>query len=195
MEEVSQLFRQYRDDVYRLAVSYTRSREDAEDVCQTVFLKAMEQNRIQPGKEKHWLLRVTANECRNLLRSHWWKTTVPMEDTISVEPPQINEILQSVMALPPKYRVVLYLRYYEEYTTPEIAALLRISQSTVTTRLSRGREQLKKLLLNPLTESLQFNNKKGCRFKLQPFILLICFDQFLYEHFIQKMSGKRPCQV
>lgn len=143
MEDVSRLFRQYRDDVYRLAVSYTRSREDAEDVCQTVFLKAMEQNRIQPGKEKHWLLRVTANECRNLLRSHWWKTTVPMEDTISVEPPQINEILQSVMALPPKYRVVVYLHYYEMLSTDEIAKLLRISRSAVTTRLSRARQMLK----------------------------------------------------
>ena len=143
MEDVTALFRQYRDDVYRLAVSYTRSREDAEDVCQTVFLKAMEQKNIQPGKEKHWLLRVTANECRNLLRSHWWKTTVPMEETLSVDPLQVNEILQSVLALEPKYRVVVYLHYYEMLSTQEIAGLLHISRSAVTTRLSRARQMLK----------------------------------------------------
>lgn len=137
------LFREYRDDVYRLAVSYTKSREDAEDVCQSVFLKLMEQRNFQPGKEKQWLLRVTANECRNLLRSHWWKTTVPMEDTIAVEPPEINEVLQSVLALEPKYRVVVYLHYYEMLSTGEIASLLHITRSAVTTRLSRARQILK----------------------------------------------------
>lgn len=140
------LFREYRDDVYRLAVCYTKSREDAEDVCQTVFLKLMEQRSFQPGKEKQWLLRVTANECRNLLRSHWWKTTVPMEDTIAVEPPEINEVLQSVLALEPKYRVVVYLHYYEMLSTAEIASLLHITRSAVTTRLSRARQMLKETL-------------------------------------------------
>lgn len=143
MQDISQLYYKYRDDVYRLAVSYTRSREDAEDVCQTVFLKLMEQKPIDPGKEKHWLLRVTANECRNLLRSHWWRTTVPMEDTLCVEPPEVNEILQSVLALEPKYRVVVYLHYYEMLSTEEIASLLHITRSTVTTRLSRARQMLK----------------------------------------------------
>ena len=140
------LFRAYRDDVYRLAVCYTKSREDAEDVCQTGFLKLMEQKAFQPGKEKQWLLRVTANECRNLLRSHWWKTTVPMEDTLSVDPPEVNEVLQSVLALAPKYRVVVYLHYYEMLSTEEIAGLLHITRSAVTTRLSRARQMLKETL-------------------------------------------------
>lgn len=144
--DISQLFYKYRDDVYRLAVSYTRSREDAEDVCQTVFLKLMDQRKIEPGKEKQWLLRVTANECRNLLRSHWWKTTVPMDETLSVEPPEVNDTLRSVLRLPPKYRVVVYLHYYEMLSTQEIGSLLHISQSNVTTRLSRARQMLKKEL-------------------------------------------------
>ena len=139
----AQLFRDYRDDVYRLAVCYTRSREDAEDVCQTVFLKLMEQKSFQPGKEKQWLLRVTANECRNLLRSHWWKTTVPMDESISVEPPEVNETLQAVLSLEPKYRVVVYLHYYEMLSTEEIGKLLHITRSAVTTRLSRARALLK----------------------------------------------------
>lgn len=139
----AQLFRDYRDDVYRLAVCYTKSREDAEDVCQTVFLKLLEQKTFQPGKEKQWLLRVTANECKNLLRCHWWKTTVPMEDTLAVDPPEVNEVLQSVLALEPKYRVVVYLHYYEMLSTQEIAGLLHITRSAVTTRLSRARALLK----------------------------------------------------
>ena len=137
------IFREYRDDVYRLAICYTKSREDAEDVCQTVFLKLMEQKSFQPGKEKQWLLRVTANECKNLLRSHWWKTTVPMDETVSVEPPEMNETLQAVLSLEPKYRVVIYLHYYEMLSTQEIASLLHITRSAVTTRLSRARALLK----------------------------------------------------
>ena len=141
--DYAQLFREYRDDVYRLAVCYTRSREDAEDVCQTVFLKLMEQKSFQPGKEKQWLLRVTANECKNLLRSHWWKTTVPLDESLSVEPPEVNETLQAVLSLEPKYRVVVYLHYYEMLSTQEIASLLHITRSAVTTRLSRASALLK----------------------------------------------------
>lgn len=137
------LFQTYKDDVYRLAVCYTHSREDAEDVCQSVFLKLLQQKVLRSGCEKQWLLRVTANECKNLLRSHWWKTTVPLEDTLSVEPPQINETLQAVLSLERKYRVVVYLYYYEMLSTQEIARILNISRSAVTTRLSRAREMLK----------------------------------------------------
>lgn len=80
MKNIDMLFQKYKDDVYRLAVSYTKSRQDAEDVCQNVFLKLMKQESIDPGKEKSWLLKVAANECRSLLRSHWWRTTVPLEE-------------------------------------------------------------------------------------------------------------------
>lgn len=143
MRDVEALFYQYKDDVYRLAVSYTKSIQDAEDVCQNVFLKLLEQKQIQPGKEKAWLMRVTANECRSLLRSSWWKKTVAMDETVSVGPPQVNEVLREVMGLEPKYRVVVYLHYYEGYSTQEIGIMLHISRTAVTTRLSRARKMLK----------------------------------------------------
>lgn len=143
MLDIQDLFCRYRDDVYRLAISYTRSRADAEDVCQSVFLKLLEQKDFHPGKEKQWLLRVTANECKNLLRSHWWKTTVSMEETLSIDPPELNETLQCILSLPPNYRVVVYLHYYEGMTAQEIARLLHITPSAVTTRLSRARTMLK----------------------------------------------------
>jgi len=146
MENIELLFQKYKDDVYRLAVSYTKSLQDAEDVCQNVFLKLMRQSNIDPGKEKSWLMRVTANECRSLLRSHWWKTTVSLDEHIAVEPPEMNDVLQSVLALEPKYRVVVYLHYYEMLSTEEIASLLHITRSAVTTRLSRARKMLKEIL-------------------------------------------------
>ena len=143
MLDIESLFQQYKDDVYRLALSYTKSIPEAEDVCQTVFLKLVEQKKITPGKERAWLMQVTANTCRNMLRSSWWKRTVPMEETLTAPEPQYTDIWEKVMALPPKYRVLVYLRYYEELSTKEMAELLHISQSAVTTRLSRVRQILK----------------------------------------------------
>lgn len=146
MQNIEPLFCRYRDDVYRLALSYTRSVQEAEDVCQTVFLKLMEQEHITPGKERAWLMQVTANECRNLLRSGWWRKTAELDETIAVQPPQYSGVYQAVMGLKPKYRVVIYLRYYEAYSTQEIAQLLKVSQSVVTTRLNRARQMLKEQL-------------------------------------------------
>lgn len=146
MLDIETLFRQHKDDVYRLALSYTRSTQEAEDVCQSVFLKLMEQDSITPGKERAWLMQVTANQCRNLLRSGWWKKTVPMEDTLLAPDLQYSDTWEKVMALPPKYRVLIYLRYYEELTTGEIAELLHITQSAVSTRLSRARQMLREQL-------------------------------------------------
>ncbi len=137
------MFLKYKDYVYRLALSYTRSAQEAEDICQSVFLKRMEQASVAPDKEKAWLMQVTANECRNLLRSSWWKKTQPLEETLWVEIPENRHVFQAIMALEPKYRVVIYLRYYEEYSTKEIGQLLHISQSAVTTRLDRARKLLK----------------------------------------------------
>ena len=146
MQNVEFLFSTYRDDVFRLAASYTRNIQEAEDVCQTVFLKLLEQKHIQPGKEKAWLMQVTANQCRSLLRSAWWKKTAPLEDVLISEDPVTDEVLSSVMELQPEYRVVSYLHYYEGYTTAEIAKLLKISQTAVTTRLSRARSMLQEKL-------------------------------------------------
>lgn len=144
--DVLYLFHRYRDDVYRLAVNYTRSTQEAEDICQTVFLKLMEQDALTPGKEKAWLMQVTANECRDLLRSSWWRRTVPLETAVGIRETEADETIRLLHTLPPKYRVVLYLHYYEQYTTPEIAKLLKIPTGTVSTRLHRGRDRMKQML-------------------------------------------------
>ena len=146
MPDVLPLFHRYKDDVYRLALSCTRSPQEAEDICQTVFLKLLEHPSIAPGKEKAWLMQVTANQCRSLLRSHWWSRTAPMDEKLPTPTAESDGVREAVMSLEPKYRVVVYLYYYEQYTVKEIAQLLRISTSCVSTRLFRARELLKKRL-------------------------------------------------
>ena len=137
------LFHRYRDDVYRLAVNYTSSPREAEDVSRTVFLRLVEHGELTPGTERDFLMQVTANACRDLLRSGGWKRAVKEFFIPKPSNPQ-----QDILRLPPKYRVVLYLRYYEDFTTGEIARLLQIPQGTAAARLSRGRgllgQQLRK---------------------------------------------------
>lgn len=146
MADPLELFRLYKDDIYRFALSYTHSREDAEDICQTVFEQLLKHPSIQPGKEKAWLMQTCANRCRNLLRSHWWQKTLPLEDVHSISMPEPDPVEQAVMALRPEYRAVVYLYYFEGYTTQEIGRLLGIRQSTVSTRLCRARQMLKQAL-------------------------------------------------
>ena len=138
------LFHRYRDDVYRLAVNYTRSPEEAEDVSRAVFLKLVEHGELMPGTERDFLMQTTADTCRNLLHSGGWKRTV--KELLFNQKP--DTLRQDILRLPPKYRVILYLRYYEDFTTGEIARLLKIPQGTAAARLSRGRgllgQQLRK---------------------------------------------------
>lgn len=148
MPNVMELFEKYRNDVYRLAISYTHSVQEAEDICQTVFLKLIEQENITPGKEKAWLMQVTANQCRSLLRSSWWKKTVELDEMFPDEQ-KSDGFMVTIERLKPKYRVVVYLYYYEEYSTEEVAGILKINRSAVTTRLSRAR----KILMDQLKEA------------------------------------------
>ena len=138
------LFHRYRDDVYRLAVNYTRSPEEAEDVSRVVFLKLVEHGELMPGTERDFLMQTTADTCRNLLHSGGWKRAV--KELLFNQKP--DTLRQDILRLPPKYRVILYLRYYEDFTTGEIARLLKIPQGTAAARLSRGRgllgQQLRK---------------------------------------------------
>lgn len=148
--------RQYQDMVYRMALSVLGSVPDAEDAVQEVFLRLYRQTDPprEPEALRRWLLRVTVNYCRDVLRSPWRKRRVPLTevpDTPVFDRPEQSDLYQAVMALPEKYRTVLYLFYYEEMSVRELAELLKLSQSAVTTRLSRAREKLK----NKLTEVWQ----------------------------------------
>ena len=143
-EQILVLYDQYRDTVYRLALAATRSVLDAEDVVQNVFLKLLDgKNPPGAGKERSWLIKVTVNACRDLTRSYWWRKREPLEETIPFVQPEESGLFEAVMALPPRYRVVVHLHYYEGYTCGEIAGLLGVSPSAVSMRLTRARKLLR----------------------------------------------------
>lgn len=145
MQRVQKLFEKYKDMVYRLALSYLGNPEDAQDISQEVFLRLLRWNgRIRSGAERSWLTKVTVNCCKDLLSSR--VPTREVEETDAVYFPETSDLKEAVMALPGDYRVVVFLHYYEDYSTLEIADLLKVSQSVVTTRLHRARQHLKKLL-------------------------------------------------
>lgn len=145
MQRVQKLFEKYKDMVYRLALSYLGNPEDAQDISQEVFLRLLRWNgRIRSGAERAWLTKVTVNCCKDLLSSR--VPTREVEETDAVYFPETSDLKEAVMALPGDYRVVVFLHYYEDYSTQEIADLLKVSQSVVTTRLHRARQRLKYLL-------------------------------------------------
>lgn len=143
------IVQRWQDTVFRLAYSYMKSQADADDVTQIVFLKLYQSKTIFLSDEhvRNWLIKVTVNECRSLLRSWWWKNEdiEHYVETLSLMPQQ-KELLEDVMELPEKYRIPIYLYYYEQYNAEEIGRILHIPAATVRTRLARGRKQLRILL-------------------------------------------------
>ena len=106
------------------------------------------QPELEEGKERAWLLQVTANQCRDLWRRLRRRATVPLEEAraVAVLPPKVETVWETVKTLKPMDRGALYLFYYEGYSTGEIAQMLRVSQSSVTSRLCRARKKLKEQL-------------------------------------------------
>lgn len=146
-EQFTQLAKLYMDTVFRLAFNYTKSRSEADDITQDVLIKLYHTDKVFDSEEhiKHWLIRVTINECKKTFL-YPWKRTEPIEDyasTLSFTSPEHSELFYAVMELPQKYRVPIFLHYYEDYSCEEISNFLKIPHATVRTRLRRGREILK----------------------------------------------------
>lgn len=144
-ETVLQLFDRCGDTVYRVALSYLRSPQEAEDAVQTVFLKLLERDiRVYPGKERAFLTKMTVNHCKNLLSAARKRDTVPLDEAVLLAQPEDRELFRAVMELPEQYRAVVCLHYFEGYSFQEIARLLHIGASAVSMRLYRARNILKK---------------------------------------------------
>ena len=147
--EAERLVQTYSDMILRLSYTYLKSTQDAEDICQTVFLKLLTGGMVfdSPEHEKAWILRTAANACKDALRAAH-RRCVGLEaaaEAAAPEPPA-SAVLDAVMALPEKYREAVYLYYYEGYRQREIAAVLGVPEETVRTRLSRARDKLKHIL-------------------------------------------------
>ena len=144
------LAKSYQDTIFRVAYSYLKNSDDADDVTQDVLLQLYTSN-TEFQSEAHvrnWLIRVAINRCKMLFRAPWRKHESLEEyaETLAFEAPEYCDLFTAVMGLDRKYRVPLYLYYYEGYSAPEIARLLHISQNTVSTRLRRARIKLKEHL-------------------------------------------------
>ena len=145
--EFERLYATYASDVYRLALSYLHSVHDAQDICHDVFAKLLCRSIQLPSeKEKAFLLTCTANACKDVLRSFWRTRVEALEETIPYNTQRDLALWDAIGKLPPKYRAVIHLYYYEGYSTLDIASYLGCPHATVRSRLSRARKTLKKKL-------------------------------------------------
>jgi len=148
--QARRLVEQYADMILRISYQYLKHTMDAEDICQTVFLKYLTANpRFESAQhEKAWMIRTTVNACKDHFKNAFFRHTVSFEEASAVAAPEIPDsgILQAVRKLPKNYRICIYLYYYEDYTGKEIAAILGKSEAAVSQCLSRGRQKLKQYL-------------------------------------------------
>lgn len=137
----------YGPALQRLAYVYLKNIHDAEDAVQDVFLSYLRSTAVFSAEEQRraWLMTVTANRCRSLLRSPR-RQTEPLSEELACLPAEESDLLRAVLALEEKYRLPIHLYYYEGYSIAEIAALLHRSAATVGSQLARGREKLRKML-------------------------------------------------
>lgn len=143
----------YSDDVFRIALSYCSNKSDAEDITQNTFLKLFQSDESFQSDEhiKKWLFRVAINNCKDIKKSFWQKNTLPLDDLTEAESvadftQNDYDLYNAVTNLQAKYRIVVHLFYYEDYSIKEISELLEIKETTVQTRLMRARRKLKELL-------------------------------------------------
>lgn len=137
--------------LYMLALSFTKNHSDAEDIMQDVFLKLLKHNKSFNNEEHldKWLTVVCVNESKNYIKSPFRKNTVFLDeakDLYTFDTVNDYDIFKSVMSLPKKERTAIHLFYYEDLPVKEIAKMLKIKESAVKTRLSRGRKHLKEML-------------------------------------------------
>lgn len=148
---IQELIERYRNSLFVAAFQICKNREDAEDVVQDTFLQ-YHTNKKEYESEEHiraWLLRVAINKAKNVNLTFWRRNKQPLEDYIedlTFETKEAGNLFEAVLALPEKYRVVIHLFYYEDYSVKEIAGVLKVSESNVKVRLSRGRMMLREAL-------------------------------------------------
>lgn len=147
-QPVQQLIERYQNSLYAAAFNTCQNQMDAEDVVQETFVQYYT-SRKEFESEQHiraWLLRVVINKARNINRTFWKKNKCSQEDyieTLTFPNSQSRDLFEEVMKLPDKYRIVIHLFYYEDYSVREIADILKLSESNVKVRLSRGRALLR----------------------------------------------------
>ena len=150
-EEVERAVERHSDTVRRLCMIHLKNHADTEDIFQTVFLKYVLSSVSFESEEheKAWFIRVTINACKDLLRNFFRSHTVTIDEILE-QPAQLSpdhrEVLEAVLSLPQKYRDVVYLHYFEDYTAPQISRILGKNVNTIYTLLTRSKRMLREKL-------------------------------------------------
>lgn len=149
-KDITQVYNRHVDTVYRLCYSFMKNRADAEDQVQETFLRLLSADKEFENEkhEKAWLIVTASNLCKDSLKK-WWRRHEDISDCLEMaqESGEGNrDLLQAIFALPKDHKTVVYMYYYEGYTTAEIAGYLHCPEATVRSRLSRARARLRTIL-------------------------------------------------
>ncbi len=146
-KEIVEIFKRHNKMLYRVCFSYLKNQADTEDIVQDTFYQMIISQKAFENSEheKAWLIRTASNLCKNKLK-HWWGKHEDLADYQDFKGSQNykpDDTLEVVLQLPEKYKVVIYLYYYEGYNSEEIAKMLQKPQSTIRNHLSEARKILK----------------------------------------------------
>lgn len=147
-EDIADIFDRYKSVVYRCSYAYCKNSFDSNDIVQEVFLRYIKTAPAFESEEhrKAWLIRVTINCCKKMLGASFRKRTTELDETISFEQQENSDLYYVIMDLPTKYRMVIHLYYFENYTVGEIAQATKKSYGSVSTMLYRARAMIKEKL-------------------------------------------------
>ncbi len=155
-KEIAEIYSRQVKTVYRVCFAYMKNAADTEDAVSDTFMKMIRSGAgfVSEEHEKAWLIRTASNVCKDMLKS-WWRKREKLEDFEQRQgsgPVEVDETLQAVMALPEKYKTVVYLYYYEGYTSVEISKILLKPQSTIRNYLCEARNILRERLGSDFNE-------------------------------------------
>lgn len=148
-KEITQIYNRHADTVYYVCYSFMKNKSETEDMVQETFLRLITSGKTFENErhEKAWLIVTASNLCKDSLRK-WWRRNENIDDhyELAGEEDMDNPVLEAILSLPQEYKTVVYMYYYEGYSTAEIARHLQCPHATVRTRLARARKMLKILL-------------------------------------------------
>ena len=146
-KEIAEIYNRQVDTVYRICYSFMKNTHDTEDLVQETFLRLLSSSVVFQSSEheKAWLIVTASNLCKDTLKKWWRKTEDISDPTLGLQQPpfEINGVLEAILELPKDQKTVVYMYYYEGYSTADIARYLGCPHATVRSRLSRARKALK----------------------------------------------------
>lgn len=147
-ENIKEIYERNFVTVYRVCFMYLKNVQDTEDAVHNTFVKMIEKRKQfeSTEHEKAWLIRVSSNVCKNMLRSINKRAELTEHDSEASDAPIISEVMLELSNLPDELKIPVYLFYCDGYNSNEIGKMLGISSSAVRSRLQKARERLKELL-------------------------------------------------